>query len=49
MALQIGDVPIGLGKMFLFLSHGFEPTPRSPAESPGRFFGSPCIGAIRAA
>ena len=49
MALQIGDVPIGLGKMFLFLSHGLEPTPRSPAESPGRFFGSPCIGAIRAA
>jgi hypothetical protein len=25
MALQFGDVPIGLGKMFPFLSHGFEP------------------------
>jgi hypothetical protein len=37
MALQLGDVPVGLGKMLLFLSHGFEPTPRSPAESPGPF------------
>jgi hypothetical protein len=51
MALQFGDVPIGLGKMFLFLStiHGFAPTTRSPGrKSPGAF---PflCIGAIRAA
>ena len=37
MALQFGDVPVGLGKMLLFLSHGFEPTPRSPAVSPGPF------------
>ena len=36
MAL-LGDVPVGLGKMLLFLSHGFEPTPRSPAVSPGPF------------
>ena len=49
MALQLGDVPVGLGKMLLFLSHGFEPTPRSPAESPGPFFGSLCMGDIRAA
>src|SRR5262245_34803991 len=49
MALQIGDVPVGLGKMLLFLSHGFAPTTRSPGrESPGAF---PflCIGGIRAA
>jgi hypothetical protein len=37
MALQVGDVPVGLGKMFLFLSHGFEPTARSPAENPESF------------
>ena len=37
MALQVGDVPVGLGKMLLFLSHKFEPTPRSPAGSPGPF------------
>ena len=51
MALQIGDVPVGLGKMLLFLStiHGFAPTTRSPGgERPGDF---PflCIGDIRAA
>src|SRR5262249_20568852 len=51
MALQVGDVPVGLGKMLLFLStiHGFAPTTRSPGrESPGAF---PflCIGDIRAA
>jgi hypothetical protein len=49
MALQVGDMPVGLGKMFLFLSHRFEPTPRSPAESPGRFLAPPCICDIRAA
>ena len=40
MALQIGDVPVGLGKMLLFLStiHGFAPTTRSPGrERPGLF------------
>jgi hypothetical protein len=51
MALQFGDVPVGLGKMLLFLStiHGFAPTTRSPGrERPGAF---PflCIGDIRAA
>src|SRR5262245_60652717 len=51
MALQLGDVPVGLGKMLLFPStiHGFAPTTRSPGrESPGAF---PflCIGGIRAA
>jgi hypothetical protein len=49
MALQFGDVPVGLGKMLLFLSHRFWPTTRSPGrKSPGAF---PflCIGAIRAA
>ena len=51
MALQFGDVPVGLGKMLLFLGtiHGFAPTTRSPGrKSPGAF---PflCIGAIRAA
>src|SRR5215510_13234853 len=51
MALQVGDVPVGLGKMLLFLStiHGFAPTTRSPGrERPGAF---PflCIGDIRAA
>jgi hypothetical protein len=40
MALQFGDVPVGLGKMLLFLSaiHGFAPTTRSPGRaSPGAF------------
>jgi hypothetical protein len=40
MALQLGDVPVGLGKMLLFLRtiHGFAPTTRSPGrESPGAF------------
>ena len=51
MAFQFGDVPVGLGKMLLFLGtiHGFAPTTRSPGgKSPGAF---PflCIGAIRAA
>jgi hypothetical protein len=51
MALQFGDVPVGLGKMLLFLGtiHGFAPTTRSPGrKSPGAF---PflCIGAIRPA
>jgi hypothetical protein len=49
MALQIGDVPIRLGKMFLFLGHGFEPTPRSSAESPGRFLALCAIGGVWAA
>src|SRR5262249_7003151 len=51
MALQFGGVPVGLGKMLLFLGtiHGFAPTTRSPGrKSPGAF---PflCIGAIWAA
>ena len=51
MALQFGDVPVGLGKMLLFLStiHGFAPTTRSAGrERPGV---SPyiCIGDIWAA
>ena len=40
MALQLGDVPVGLGEMLLFLRtiHGFAPTTRSPGrESPGAF------------
>ena len=49
MALQFGDVPIRLGKMFLFLGHGFEPTPRSSAESPGRFLALCAIGGVWAA
>jgi hypothetical protein len=32
MGLQFGDVPIGLGKMFPFLSHGFEPTTKKPGK-----------------
>jgi hypothetical protein len=51
MTLQFRDVPVGLGKMLLFLDtiHGFAPTTRSPGrKSPGAF---PFlrIGAIRAA
>lgn len=52
MALQFGDVPVGLGKMLLFLSaiHGFAPTTRSPGrESRGFFFWLSVIGGIRAA
>jgi hypothetical protein len=47
MALQFGDVPVGLGKMLLFLGtiHGFAPAGR---RSP-RAFPFLCIGAIRAA
>ena len=38
MALQFGDVPIGLGKMCLFLTHGFEPTTKKPGrETCGAF------------
>jgi hypothetical protein len=52
MALQLGDVPVGLGKMLLFLRtiHGFAPTTRSPGrESPGLFLSvhrrySCCLG-----
>jgi hypothetical protein len=36
MALQFGDVPIGLDKMFLFLTHGYEST---TTESGKRNFG----------
>jgi hypothetical protein len=51
MALQIGDVPVGLGKMLLFLStiHGFAPTTRSPGRKSPEAFPFLCIGAIRAA
>ena len=38
MALQFGDVPIGLGKMFLFLSHRFCADNKKPGrESCGAF------------
>ena len=32
MALQFGDVPTGLDKMFLFLTHGFESTTTKPGK-----------------
>jgi hypothetical protein len=46
MALQIGDVPVGLGKMLLFLSriHGFVPTTRSPGRASPGAFPFLCIG-----
>jgi len=50
MALQFGDVPIGLGKMFLFLSHRFCAETRSPAEKvAGLFFWLSALVGIRAA
>jgi hypothetical protein len=51
MALQFGDVPVGLGKMFLFLGtiHGFAPTTRGPGRKSPEAFPFLCIGAIRAA
>jgi hypothetical protein len=49
MALQFGDVSIGLGKMFLFLStiHGVAPTMRSPGRNSPGAFPFLCIGGIR--
>jgi hypothetical protein len=51
MALQFGDVPVGLGKMLLFLGtiHGFAPTTRGPGRKSPEAFPFLCIGAIRAA
>src|SRR5215831_19540768 len=51
MALQCGDVSVGLGKMLLFLStiHGFVPTTRSPGRASPGAFPFLCIGDIRAA
>jgi hypothetical protein len=51
MALQLGDVPVGLVKMLLFLStiHGFAPTTRSPGRASPGAFPFLCIGGIRAA
>jgi len=51
MALQFGDVSVGLGKMLLFLStiHGFVPTTRSPGRASPGAFPFLCIGDIRAA
>jgi hypothetical protein len=51
MALQFGDVPVGLGKMLLFLStiHGFAPTTRSPGRERAGPFPFLCIGGIRPA
>jgi hypothetical protein len=51
MALQLGDVPVGLGKMLLFLStiHGFAPTTRGPGRKSPEAFPFLCICAIRAA
>src|SRR5262245_58296178 len=48
MALQFGDVPIGLGKMLLFLStiHGFAPTTRSPGRKRPGVSPYICIGDI---
>ena len=37
MALQFGDVPVGLGKMLLFLSHRFCAGKKKPAEKVARF------------
>jgi len=43
MALQFGDVPIGLGKMFLFLSHRFCADNKKPGrESCGAFLFAFC-------
>ena len=50
MALQFGDVPIGLGKMFLFLSHRFCADNKKPGrESCGAFFWLSALVGIRAA
>src|SRR5215813_9555523 len=50
MALQFGDVPIGLGKMFLFLSHRFCADNKKPAEKvAGLFFWLSALVGIRAA
>ena len=38
MALQFGDVPVGLGKMLLFLSHRFCAGNKKPAEKVARLF-----------
>jgi hypothetical protein len=35
MAFQFADVPVGLGKMLLLLSHGFA---EAPSEKPGPFW-----------
>jgi hypothetical protein len=39
MALQLGDVPVGLGKMLLFLSHRFCAGNKKPAEKVAGSFG----------
>jgi len=49
MALQFGDVPIGVGKMLLFLSHRFCADNRSPAEKVAPFFWLSALVGIRAA
>jgi hypothetical protein len=38
MALQFGDVPVGLGKMLLFLSHRFCAGNKKPAGKVARLF-----------
>jgi hypothetical protein len=38
MALQFGDVPVGLGKMLLFLGHRFCAGNKKPAEKVARLF-----------
>ena len=50
MALQFGDVPVGLGKMLLFLSHRFCAGKKKPAEKVARlFFWLSALVGIRAA
>ena len=50
MALQFGDVPVGLGQMLLFLSHRFCAGKKKPAEKVARlFFWLSALVGIRAA